>query len=195
MEKIKIITISGLSGSGKTTLAYELKRKIKYSEIISLDNYAYSKEYLNEKYNEVDFSSPFAFNKFLFNENIMQLQQNGLVEIPQFNITTQGLKTIKLTKPKILLVEGMFAQLFSEKFDTLDIYVNIDLDIALIRKIKRDTKERSRNVDYIINEHLNNTRKNSKHIIEQKTKCKFCFDNNTLDNYFILDDIIELVNE
>jgi len=44
---MKIITISGLSGSRKTKLAYELKRKIKYSKVISLDNYSYSEEYLN----------------------------------------------------------------------------------------------------------------------------------------------------
>ncbi|MEA1949997.1 MAG: RHS repeat-associated core domain-containing protein [Planctomycetota bacterium] len=49
---------------------------------------------------------------------------------------TKVSKNISFKKPKILLVEGMFAQIFSENFQTLDIYVNIDLDIALIRKIK-----------------------------------------------------------
>lgn len=165
---MKIITISGLSGSGKTKLSYELKKRIKYSEIISLDNYSYSEEYLNEIYNEADFSSPLAFNKTLFNENITSLEHDGLVEIPQFDIKTKVSKNICFKKPKILLVEGMFAQFFSESFQTLDIYVDIDLDIALIRKIKRDTKERNRDIEFIINEHLYNTRKNSKIVTDQK---------------------------
>jgi len=192
---MKIITISGLSGSGKTKLAYDLKKYIKYSEIISLDNYSYSEDYLNEKYNEVDFSSPLAFNKTLFNENINSLQQNGLAEIPQFDIKTKVSKNISIKEPKILLVEGMFAQIFSEIFNTLDIYVDIDLDIALIRKIKRDTKERNRDIEFIINEHLNNTRKNSKFVIEQKEKCLFNIDNNKSDNNFILDDMLNSINE
>ncbi|RLA81794.1 MAG: hypothetical protein DRG78_08630 [Epsilonproteobacteria bacterium] len=192
---MKIITISGLSGSGKTKLAYELKEYIKYSEIISLDNYSYSEEYLNQKYNEVDFSSPLAFNKTLFNENITSLQQNSLVKIPQFDINTKVSKNIRFKKPKILLVEGMFAQIFSENFQTLDIYVNIDLDIALIRKIKRDIKERNRDIEFIINEHLNSTRKNSKLVIEQKEKCLFNIDNNKSDNNFNLENILNLINE
>jgi len=192
---MKILTISGLSGSGKTKLAYELKQYMKYSEIISLDNYSYSEEYLNDKYNEVDFSSPFAFNKTLFNENINSLYQNGLAEIPQFNIKTKVTKNINIKKPKILLVEGMFAQTFSENFNTLDIYVDIDLDIALIRKIQRDTKERNRDIGFIINEHLNSTRKNSKLVIEQKEKCLFNIDNNKSNNNFILEDILNLINE
>lgn len=192
---MKILTISGLSGSGKTKLAYELKQYMKHSEIISLDNYSYSEEYLNDKYNEVDFSSPFAFNKTLFNENINSLYQNGLAEIPQFNIKTKVTKNINIKKPKILLVEGMFAQTFSENFNTLDIYVDIDLDIALIRKIQRDTKERNRDIGFIINEHLNSTRKNSKLVIEQKEKCLFNIDNNKSNNNFILEDILNLINE
>ena len=192
---MKILTISGLSGSGKTKLAYELKQYMKYSEIISLDNYSYSEEYLNDKYNEVDFSSPFAFNKTLFNANINSLYQNGLAEIPQFNIKTKVTKNINIKKPKILLVEGMFAQTFSENFNTLDIYVDIDLDIALIRKIQRDTKERNRDIGFIINEHLNSTRKNSKLVIEQKEKCLFNIDNNKSNNNFILEDILNLINE
>jgi len=192
---MKILTISGLSGSGKTKLAYELKQHMKHSEIISLDNYSYSEEYLNDKYNEVDFSSPFAFNKTLFNENINSLYQNGLAEIPQFNIKTKVTKNINIKKPKILLVEGMFAQTFSENFNTLDIYVDIDLDIALIRKIQRDTKERNRDIGFIINEHLNSTRKNSKLVIEQKEKCLFNIDNNKSNNNFILEDILNLINE
>ena len=53
----------------------------------------------------------------------------------------------------------------------------------------------SRLAHFIINEHLNSTRKNSKLVIEQKEKCLFNIDNNKLDNNFILEDILSLINE
>lgn len=192
---MKIITISGLSGSGKTKLAYELKKRINFSEIISLDNYSYSEKYLNKKYGKADFSSPLAFNKALFNENIISLKKNNSVKLPHFDINTKISKNISFKKPKILLVEGMFAQKFSENFQTLDIYVDIDLDIALIRKIKRDTKKRNRDIEFIINEHLYRTRKNSKLVMGQKEKCFFSIDNNKIDNNFILDNLLKAINE
>jgi uridine kinase len=192
---MKIITISGLSGSGKTTLAYELKNKIANSEVISLDDYVYSKEYLIDKYNNVDFSNPKAFNQTLFNENINTLKKKGLATIPKFNLITKVSKNINIRKPKILLVEGMFAQIFSKNLHSLDIYIRLDLDIALIRKIKRDTKERNRDIEFIIDEHLNYTRKNSQLVISQQERCLLSIDNNKSDNDFILNDILELINE
>jgi len=193
VQLIKIITISGLSGSGKTKLAYSLNKNIKSSYVISLDNYSYTKKYLQEKYNEIDFSSPQAFNNIQFIEDIINLKKKGSVEIPIFNINTEIVKHLLIKKPEILIVEGMFAKLFSENITTIDIYVDVDLDIALIRKIQRDRTEKNRSIELIIEEHLKNTRKNSATVIRQRLDAPLVIDNNKNIKEFILNDIYGLI--
>jgi len=192
---VKIITISGLSGSGKTKLAYSLNKKIKSSYVISLDNYSHTKKYLQKKYSEIDFSSPQAFNNIRFIGDVVNLKNKGSVEIPIVDITTEITKPLLIKKPEVLIVEGMFAKLFSKNITTIDIYVDVDLDIALIRKIQRDKTERNRSIQFIIDEHLKNTKKNSATVISQRLDAHLVIDNNKSSKKFILNDICSLVND
>ena len=192
---MKIVTISGISGSGKTKLANKLNTLLENSLLISLDNYSYDEQYLQNKYNIIDYSSPFAFNQELFHQNILLLQKNDCVNIPILDIKTKIKTNTRIQKPNVLIIEGMFAQSFTEIFNTLNVYMDIDLDIALIRKIKRDPIERNRNIQYILEEHLNNTRKNIKFVQKQKKKSDIIYDNNQSEDTLILNNIVKCLNE
>ncbi len=175
-----IVTISGLSGSGKTLLAEKINEYFKESQVISLDNYSFDEKYLYSKYGYSNFSHPSAFNHDLFIENIKELKEKGYTLLPQFDIAkNQKLDDKPIQKSKILIVEGMYAQRYCENINTIDIFIEIDLDIVLIRKIRRDTKERNRDIESILNEHLTETRETFiKYLSKQKNESKYVFNNN-----------------
>jgi uridine kinase len=175
-----IVTISGLSGSGKTLLAQKINEFFNDSLVISLDNYSFDKEYLYSKYGYINFSHPTAFNHDLFIENIKELEENGHTLLPQFDIAKNKKMDKKpIQKPKILIVEGMYAQRYCESINTIDIFIEIDLDIALIRKIQRDKEERNRDVEVILNEHLTEAREAFvRYLSKQKNESKYIFNNN-----------------
>lgn len=74
-----IVTISGLSGSGKTLLAKKISDYFEDSQVISLDNYSFDKEYLYSKYGYINFSQPTAFNYTVPQEKNQKSLNLGLV--------------------------------------------------------------------------------------------------------------------
>lgn len=152
---MKVITVSGASGSGKTTLAKLLKKGSKSSNLWSLDDY-----YMNEKLQIArngfcNFDHPKSIDVELLRENIKELKSIGETKMPQYCFSSRDRVGYKAIRAKdLLIVEGLFAgSLISEK-SGLDIYVDVDPDLALLRRIDRDIVERQRTIENISDQYL-----------------------------------------
>ena len=158
-----IIGIAGASGSGKTYLMEKIKNKIKESyfkyvnniETISCDNYYYENDTVNK-------DVPSALELSLLADHITKLKNGEIVEIPEYNFITQKREynknnVIDGSKIKILIIEGLFV-LYDEHIRNLlnlKLFTLLDEDIALARRINRDTKERNKTFDKILFEYQN----------------------------------------
>ncbi len=152
---MKIISISGASGSGKTTLAELFMSFDSEATLISLDNYYLNKEEQINKNGFCDFDHPESFDYELLMKNIEELANTGTTQIPQYCFDNQDRVDYKTIKgDKLLIIEGIYANklLLNEGF--MSIYVDVDLDLALIRRIKRDMSNRNRTLDSILNQYL-----------------------------------------
>ncbi|MCK5424918.1 MAG: AAA family ATPase [Emcibacter sp.] len=153
---MKIILISGASGSGKTTLAKLIHSLCPNSTLLCLDSYYFSKKEQIERNGFCNFDDPKALDSDLFVKNIEELTRDGSAMIPRYNFEISeraGYEEYKSSE--ILIVEGLFSSLFASKKSVLNVFIETDMDIALLRRINRDMKERKRTIESITEQYLN----------------------------------------
>lgn len=156
-----VIGISGGSGSGKTTIVNQIKAELSSTKIctISQDSYYKNTDHLTEKERRaINFDHPDSIDFNLLAQHIRQLKSGKTITQPVYSFTKHNrTKASILIAPKdIIIIEGIL--IFSNKtiqnlFD-LKIFIDVDADERLIRRIKRDTKERGRAIDEVLNRYL-----------------------------------------
>lgn len=157
--------ISGCSGSGKTTISIEIKKRLgeKFVEVISFDNYYRSLNYNYEKLqSEINFDNPSLLDDSLLVEHLNELKNNRNIYSPVYNFKkhTREINGTKITPKKLIIVEGFCLYCFKKIVDFLDfkVFVDIDLDIALSRRIVRDVMERGRSWDDVLRQYVHHVR-------------------------------------
>ena len=152
---MKLISISGASGSGKTTLANLLTTFDTSVILISMDNYYLNEKEQIKKNGFCNFDHPSSFDYELLIRNIKELSSIGTTKIPQYCFEKRdrvGYKTINTQE--LLIVEGLYASKLLLAESNMSIYIDIDLDLALIRRIQRDLNHRNRTLESVIKQYL-----------------------------------------
>lgn len=163
-----IIGISGLSGSGKSSVTRAVLNrfpdKICYLEH---DMYYYAKK---DKPVIQNFDHPNALETSLLIKHINELNHGKAIERPiyDFKISDRSEKTQRIEPKPILIVEGLLLFNIPEIMPLLDlrIYVDVPLDMAIIRRIKRDHVDRGRSVQSIIEQYENTVRDAAIHMVQ-----------------------------
>ncbi len=159
-QKPYLIAITGGSGSGKTYIAKLIQEKLNKNNqnttLISLDDYYKTKpkEILEKDY---DFDNPKALDLKLLNKHLKELHQNKTIKKPLYDFKTSSRKGYENLSPsEIIIIEGLFSlnQFFLDEID-LKIYIHVDEDIMLQRRIKRDIEHRGQKKEDIINQWKN----------------------------------------
>jgi len=144
-----IIGICGGSGSGKTTL---LKRLSNYyadqkPTIFSMDNYYRPKqEQFVDENGEINFDLPTALKTEQLFDDFNQLINGNSIEVIEYHFNTPDKKNVLITlEPSpIIIIEGLFLFHYKEIREKLDygIFVDVDLQVQLDRRIYRDQETR-----------------------------------------------------
>ncbi|MGB2129122.1 MAG: uridine kinase [Flavicella sp.] len=153
-----IIGITGGTASGKTTLVSNLEASFSKDEICVISQDAYYKrtdEIPLEDRALINFDHPDAIDFELLAAQLLELKKGNTIERPNYSfITHNRTNEITIVNPKkIIIVEGILVlshELMLNLFD-LKIFVDTDADERLIRRLLRDTKERGRDVNEVIN--------------------------------------------
>jgi uridine kinase len=117
-EKVRFVLVSGPSSSGKTTFSKRLSIQLMVSGlkpvVLSLDNYFVNRDETPlDEHGEWDFENLHALDLELFNQNMKQLLNGEVVEIPSFNFEDgkryfKGEK-LQLKEDSVLIMEGIHA--------------------------------------------------------------------------------------
>ncbi len=152
-----IIGIAGGTGSGKTTVVKQIINELPNQDVTVISQDSYHKETNNLTYEErtkINFDHPRAIDFKLLVQHLVMLRAGDPIEQPIYSFAAHNrTKDTLTTHPsKVIIVEGIL--IFSKKKvrDLLDIkvFVHADSDERLIRRLRRDIQERSRDMDEVL---------------------------------------------
>lgn len=150
------IGICGASGSGKSTLAQELATMVNRS-ILIINQDAY---YLNhpdltfEERCRLNYDEPSSFDHDLLLSDVKNLLAGRRVTKKQYDYTHHCRADVPdtyLEPHDVIIVEGIHAFYDPRLRAMMDLklYMHVESDICLLRRIERDIKERGREIDNI----------------------------------------------
>ena len=160
-----VIGIAGGSGSGKTTVLRCIVDAFgsEYIAVLDHDAYYHSLDHLPpEERAKVNFDHPDSLNTALMRRQLDDLIAGQPIEKPIYNFTTHTCEPFtKHIEPRpVIIVEGILVlaePLLLERMD-IKIFVDIEADVRLIRRIRRDMQERGRSIDSILDQYENTVR-------------------------------------
>lgn len=160
MSHIKIIAVAGGSASGKSSIVKHIDEYFKDDLIvIGHDNYYKAHDDISfDERAKLNYDYPGAFDNDLFFEDLKKLQKGNSIEMPTYDYTvhTRSKKTITINPTKIILIEGILVledKRIREITDT-KVFIDADSDVRLQRRILRDTKERGRSLDSVLEQFI-----------------------------------------
>jgi uridine kinase len=154
------IGVCGASGSGKTTLSHELVRSIHAScVVINQDAYYFDHPELTlEKRSKLNYDEPAIFDHDALLSDITALLLGLPINRKAYDFSLhRRCDTDDIVYPAdVLLLEGIHAFYDRRLYDRmyLKLYINVEADICLLRRINRDIKERNRSIESITTQYL-----------------------------------------
>lgn len=153
-----IIGIAGGTGSGKTTVVNTIVDELQHEEVevISQDSYYRdTSELTYEERTQINFDHPQSIDFDLLVKHLKLLRKGQTIPQPVYSFKEHNRtgQIIETPPKKVMLVEGILILTnpkLRELFD-IKIYVHADSDERLIRRLKRDLKERGRDLDEVLN--------------------------------------------
>lgn len=159
-QKPVIIGIAGGTGSGKSTFTNRLRDAFGDDvTVIYHDNYYRAHDELPfEERKKLNYDHPDAFETELLMRHLEQLKEGRAIDCPtyDYSLHNRAPGTVRIEPRPVILLEGILI-LFDERIrDLLDIkvFVDADADERILRRILRDTKERGRSVENIVEQYL-----------------------------------------
>jgi uridine kinase len=152
-----VIGIAGGTGSGKTTVVNQIINELPEDEVCVISQDSYYKATDNLSYEErikINFDHPRAIDFDLLETHISDLKSGKTIQQPIYSFVTHNRTkdSIKTHPRKVVIIEGIL--IFNSKkllnlFD-IKIFVHADADERLIRRVRRDIKERGRDIDEVL---------------------------------------------
>lgn len=159
-KNLIIIGISGASASGKSLLANTIVNELGSDQVVIISEDAYYKDHSNLPFEErakVNYDHPEAFDHELLYRHLLDLQQGKPVDVPIYNhsLHIREQETRRIGKHTIIVLEGILLFVEPKLRELMDIRIFMEtaLDICLIRRLKRDMKERGRSLDSVLKQY------------------------------------------
>jgi uridine kinase len=177
MSKPVLIGLTGGTGSGKTTVAKTIIEELGHNNIVLIQQDSYYKDQSHLSFEErikTNYDHPFAFDTELLIEHLEDLMAGKSIEKPVYDFSkhTRTNETVTIDSCDVIVLEGILV-LENEKLrNMLDIkiYVDTDNDVRFIRRLLRDTEERGRTMDSVVNQYLGVVRPMHQQFIEPTKK-------------------------
>ena len=160
-----MIGIAGGSGSGKTLVTQRIVSQLGTDRVVIVEQDSYYRDLSHLSLAEraaQNFDHPNAMDSELLIKHVTELLHGRSVEIPVYDFTRHTrLKETRRTGPHdVIVLEGILILDNPRLRRLMDIkvYVDTDADLRFIRRLKRDTAERGRSMQSVIEQYETSVR-------------------------------------
>jgi len=157
-----VIGLAGGTGSGKTSVTRSILRSLDGSNVQVIQHDSYYKDisaYGDKTPDQINFDHPAALETELLVEHLRSLRAGNTVEQPVYDFKThRRLSQTKSLEPRaIILIEGILIFVDKPLRDLMDIkiFVDTDADERLLRRIRRDIRDRGRSLESVMHQYIN----------------------------------------
>lgn len=172
-----LIGVTGASGSGKTTLAHRLLDYFGDQAIlISLDSYY--KDFPDlpfEKRAALNFDAPDIHDHALLEQDLRRLASGQTAPRRVYDFVThrRAPDDGELLPHPIVILEGIhiFARQEVRELCDLRVFTELDPDVCILRRVKRDMEERGRDLDGITLQYLRTVKPMYERYIRNYREC------------------------
>ncbi len=175
-DKICVLGVAGGSASGKTTIINKLKEYFG-QDIAIIPHDAYYKAHDDmpfEDRTQLNYDHPDAFDSDMMAEDVRQLLKGHAIDMPVYDycLHNRSQETVHVEPKTVIIMEGILILENKALRDLMDIkiFVDTDADERLMRRIRRDTVERGRSIDSIINQYTNTVKPMHEEFVEPSKK-------------------------
>ena len=175
-KDICIVGIAGGSASGKTTIVNNIKELFQNDiELISHDNYYLSNDDKTmEERVKLNYDHPSSFDTDKMIEDVKKLKSGEMTYRPVYDYTqhTRAKEVVEVHPKKVIILEGILILEDPRLRDLMDIkvFVDTDADERLMRRILRDTQERGRTVESVLNQYVTTVKPMHEQFVEPSKK-------------------------
>ncbi|WP_424949809.1 uridine kinase [Deinococcus sp.] len=156
-----VIGVAGGSGSGKTTVTRRVIETVGGEGVAVLvqDNYYRDQTDIPfEVRTKTNYDHPAAFDWDLLQQHLEALLSGVPIETPSYDFTrhTRSEQTLTVLPAPVVVLEGFFT-LYEKAIRqhlNLKVFVDADADVRFIRRFQRDTQERGRSPESVIQQYL-----------------------------------------
>ena len=160
-----IIGVAGGTGSGKTTVVREIVSRLGPDDVVVVQHDSYYRDRSGMSPAErarVNYDHPDALETSLLVEHVGALLEGESVEVPvyDFSTHTRTAETVPLAPRKVVIVEGILvlAEPELQALMAIRVFVDTDPDIRMIRRLRRDMRDRGRTLESVVEQYLETVR-------------------------------------
>ena len=167
-QRPMLVGIVGGSGSGKTSVAVELVDRLRTRDVVTIlldmDAYYAPLEVVKGRFGDqpVNWDHPHAFDLELMAVHLTALHRGESIRKPRYDFTLSDRTGWEDPLPpgQVVILEGLLLYALPELRDQLDIkiFVDTDADIRILRRIRRDTRERGRSLESVMEQYEKSVR-------------------------------------
>ncbi|KAL2632034.1 hypothetical protein R1flu_016720 [Riccia fluitans] len=156
-----VIGVAGGTASGKTTVCDMIIQQLHDHRVVLVNQDSFYRGLTPEELRKVgdyNFDHPDAFDTEQLLECLLQLKQCEPVQIPVYDFKTHQRSTNSVRKVNavdVIIMEGILVFHDHRVRDLMNmkIFVDTDADVRLARRIRRDTLERGRDVQGVLEQY------------------------------------------
>lgn len=160
-----IIGVGGGSGSGKTTVVDQMVRRLGHDRVSTIQHDSYYRDRSSARPSErdaINYDHPDALETSLLVEHLKALRDGHPVRVPIYDFTThqRTVETVTVRPRRIVILEGILVLAHAELRELMDIrvFVDTEADLRFIRRLTRDTTERNRSAESVVEQYLRSVR-------------------------------------